>query len=163
MPPSKTDHDGGPDLIHALIADDEPLARRVRSWLVISRAWRCISAGRRSGHRNPGAPARSGVPRLQMPKKGRPKSFRVGADRMPREIVCHRMRPIRAQSIRHTRSTTSEAVRPGRFESAISARQHFNANDNGALKSALRLVELQPSSAPRRERLMSRPAAGLFF
>ena len=53
-----------------------------------------------------------------------------------------------------------------RFEGAVDrARRHFEASDNGALKSQLlRLVqELQPSPAPRQERLIVKTAGRLFF
>lgn len=158
--------------IRTLIVDDEPLAReRVRSLLAEQPGMTVI------GEAQDGDQAVEEIlahqPDLvfldvQMPKKtGFDVIQAVGADRMPAVVfvTAYDQYALKAFDV-HAVDYLLKPFDRERFEGAVDrARRHFNASDNGALKSQLlRLVqELQPSSAPRQERLIVKTGGRLFF
>lgn len=164
-----------PTPIRTLIADDEPLAReRVRSLIgdqpgmtVIGEAQDGDEAVEQILSHQPDLVFLD----VQMPKKT---GFDViqsvishGADRMPAVVfvTAYDQYAIKAFDV-HAVDYLLKPFDRERFEGAVDrARKHFDANDNGALKSQLlRLVkELQPSSAPKQERLIVKTGGRLFF
>ncbi|TAK15450.1 MAG: response regulator transcription factor [Acidobacteria bacterium] len=161
-----------PSPIRTLIADDEPLAReRVRSLIADQPGLSVV------GEAHDGDQAVEQIlahqPDLvfldvQMPKKtGFDVIQSVGADRMPAVVfvTAYDQYAIKAFDV-HAVDYLMKPFDRERFEGAVDrARRHFDANDSGALKSQLlRLVQqLQPSSAPRQERLIVKTGGRLFF
>jgi two-component system LytT family response regulator len=161
-----------PSPIRTLIVDDEPLAReRVRSLIADQPGMSVI------GEAHDGDQAVEEILKhqpdlvfldVQMPKKtGFEVIQAVGADRMPAVVfvTAYDQYALKAFDV-HAVDYLLKPFDRERFEGAVDrARQHFNANESGALKSQLlRLVqELQPSSAPKQERLIVKTGGRLFF
>ena len=161
-----------PTPIRTLIVDDEPLAReRVRSLIADQPGMTVI------GEAQDGDQAVEQIlahqPDLvfldvQMPKKtGFDVIQAVGADRMPAVVfvTAYDQYALKAFDV-HAVDYLLKPFDRERFEGAVDrARRHFDASDSGALKSQLlRLVqELQPSAAPRQERLIVKTGGRLFF
>lgn len=158
--------------IRTLIADDEPLAReRVRSLLADQPGMSVI------GEAQDGDEAVEQIlnhqPDLvfldvQMPKKtGFDVIQAVGADRMPAVVfvTAYDQYAIKAFDV-HAVDYLLKPFDRDRFEGAVDrARRNFDAADTGALKAQLlHLVQqLQPSTAPRQERLIVKSGGRLFF
>lgn len=158
--------------IRTLIADDEPLAReRVRSLLADQPGMSVV------GEAQDGDEAVEQIlnhqPDLvfldvQMPKKtGFDVIQAVGADRMPAVVfvTAYDQYAIKAFDV-HAVDYLLKPFDRDRFEGAVDrARRNFDAADTGALKAQLlRLVQqLQPSTAPRQERLIVKSGGRLFF